>query len=141
MSNTKELPLNKRGSVGPILALRDMIVEIVIREVLRILFEGGYISMQRTHLSEDEFFIVQRIERSDRLAYRQQEAAELLGISRSTICREIAHGKIVPTKTLRLITREELLRYLREEVRLARHKRRVPRSEYKPVPLNPEQHQ
>lgn len=52
----------------------------------------------------------------------------LLGVSRATIQREIARRKLHPTRTLRLITREELLRYLREETEVSRRSRRTVRT-------------
>lgn len=69
----------------------------------------------------------------DRLAFRQSEAAKLIGVSDRTIRREIHCRKIKVTRRLRLITLKELQRYLDEEVRLAKRKTRVPRSEYRPV--------
>lgn len=84
----------------------------------------------------DNVEVVERIEKSDRLAFRQATAAELIEVSRASLCREISRRKIFPTKTLRVIPKEELLRYLREEVQLSRRKQRVSRADYKPVPLN-----
>lgn len=53
---------------------------------------------------------------SDSLAYTVDEAADRLRISKRTMFRLIAAGKITPSKILRSIrvSREELERYLRQ---------------------------
>lgn len=70
-------------------------------------------------------------------AYSLRDAAKLIGISRTSLWREVRRKKIRLTKTYGLITHEELLRYLREETQLSRREQRVPRSKYRPVPLKP----
>jgi hypothetical protein len=71
----------------------------------------------------------------DMLAYRQGVAAKLIGISLRSLRREIERKKIFPTGRFRVITRNELIRYLKGEVRASRRQRRVRRTDYKPVPL------
>jgi hypothetical protein len=70
--------------------------------------------------------VARRVESSDKLAFNLKNAAFLLDISYSSLRREIKRRKICPTPTLKLITRDELLRYLNEEEQLARRLKRGP---------------
>lgn len=54
------------------------------------------------------------------LAFTISDAAKAIGISKRTVFREIRRRKLFPTKSLRLITKEELFRYLRDEVEASR---------------------
>jgi hypothetical protein len=89
-------------------------------------------------VNESSLLIVKRVEASDKLAYKLKHAAEVLDISYMSLHREIMRRKIFPTRTLKLITRKELLRYLGEEEQLARRKRtRSKKSEPTPCPKTP----
>jgi hypothetical protein len=70
--------------------------------------------------------IIERIELNHKLAFKIKDAAEAIGVCRKTMSRLIAQRKIYPTKELRLIAKEELLRYLREEVEAAKRRKRFP---------------
>jgi hypothetical protein len=74
-------------------------------------------------VSNETITVIERVEQSEKLAFKQRNAADILEISERTLRNEIARRKIFPTQTLRLISREELLRYLREETQLARRAR------------------
>jgi hypothetical protein len=68
--------------------------------------------------------VVDEIESDEKLAYHLKDAARVLDISYSSIRREIKRRKLTPTKTLNLLPKDELVRYLREEEMLARRPRR-----------------
>lgn len=72
--------------------------------------------------------MIEQVEKCDRLAFKQKEAARLLDLSYPSIRKEILRRKIFPTKSLKLITKAELLRYLAEETELSRRSRRTVRS-------------
>jgi hypothetical protein len=74
-------------------------------------------------VSNETFTVIERVERSEKLAFQQPAAAELLDISTRSLRREISRQKIFPTQTLRIISKGELLRYLTEETQLARRVR------------------
>lgn len=79
-------------------------------------------------MNETTLTVVKEIQASDRLAYRQFEVVSLLGICRRSLYNEIQRRKLFPTKTFRLISKAELLRYLEEETQLTRRARRTVRS-------------
>lgn len=74
-------------------------------------------------MDEEKLMVLRQVEGSEKLAFRQPEAANLLGISLRSLCNEIARKKIIPTKTFRLIAKEELVRYLRDETEISRRSR------------------
>ena len=69
----------------------------------------------------------------ERLAYHFNEAAKLLGICRDTLWRAMKRRKLHPLKGQRLISREELMRYLREETERHRTTRGVARREHETI--------
>jgi hypothetical protein len=74
-------------------------------------------------VNDETLTVIERVERSDKLAFKQRNAAAIIQISERSLRNEIVRRKIFPTKTFRLISKEELLRYLREETQLARRSR------------------
>jgi hypothetical protein len=74
-------------------------------------------------MTEQQIAVTRRIEENHRVAYPQPIAASLLGISLSSLKREIRRRKIFPLDTFRTISREELLRYTREETQLSTRRR------------------
>jgi hypothetical protein len=74
-------------------------------------------------MDEETLSAIRKVEASEKLAFQQRHAAELLDISARSLRNEIARRKIFPTRTLRLISKEELIRYLREETQLSRRAR------------------
>ena len=88
-------------------------------------------------MTQDEMLIPE-LTLSHKLAFKIQEAAELISVSKRTMERLIHDRKILPTKALHLITQEELLRYLREEVTQTRNtKRRAKRFTQPTQPATP----
>ena len=61
--------------------------------------------------------IVDRIERSDKVAYNYTNAAAVVDISYKTLWREVARGYLHPMEGLKLVSRDELLRWARERTR------------------------
>lgn len=74
--------------------------------------------------NEDELEVVRTITAEDRLAYSMETTARLLDLSYASIRREIARGKLHITRTFKLITKRELLRYLDEEEQLFRRSKK-----------------
>jgi hypothetical protein len=72
----------------------------------------------------------------EKLAYRIEEAAGLLGLSRTSFWREVKRRKIFVTPEFKLVTRKELLRYLAEEEQLARRQTRTRTKKSKTAPLH-----
>ena len=65
-------------------------------------------------------------ERTERVSYTLAEAAELLGISYTSLWREVKRRKIYRMRTLKRIARAELLRYAAEETQLSKRTKRFP---------------
>jgi len=61
--------------------------------------------------------IVDRVEQADKVAYNYSHAAAVLDISYKTLWREIARGELHPIEGVKLIARDELLRWARERTR------------------------
>ena len=77
--------------------------------------------------------IVDRVERSDKVAYNFTNAAAVLDISYKTLWREVARGYLHPMEGLKLISRDELLRWARERTRTVSPRARSPISEQPPI--------
>lgn len=79
-------------------------------------------------MNENSLVVVKQIGAIDRLAFKQGEAAKQLGLSRNSLIHEIQRRKIFPTKTFKLISKAELIRYLTDETQLTRRARRTVRT-------------
>ena len=77
--------------------------------------------------------IVDRIERSDKVAYNFTNAAAVLDISYKTLWREIARGYLHPMENLKLISRDELLRWARQRTPSVSPRARSPISGPRPT--------
>ena len=87
--------------------------------------------------NDDENPFVERVSASDKLAFRIKDAAALLGMGHTSLWLEISKRKIFITPTLKLVPKTELLRYLAEEMQIARRKRH--RSKKPPGPTSESQ--
>jgi len=67
-------------------------------------------------------------------AYTILEAAKEISVGKTTMKKLIRERKIFPTKDLRLVTQEELLRYTREQVTQSRNLKRGFQKKVKPQP-------
>lgn len=72
---------------------------------------------------ENATSVEERVKESDQFAFRLQAAARLLGISYSSLRREIQRRKIFVMPSLKLVSKKEILRYIEEEEQLARRQR------------------
>ena len=64
--------------------------------------------------------IVDRVHRSDKVAYNFTNAAAMLDISYKTLWREMVRGYLRPLEGLKLISRDELLRWARQRTEMVR---------------------
>ncbi len=74
--------------------------------------------------------LLERLEESGKLSYNFKNAAAVLDLSYSTLWREMSQGNLHPMEGIKLISREELIRWVRE-----RSPKVVPRTRSKYAPV------
>jgi hypothetical protein len=65
---------------------------------------------------------VEALQGTNQQAWNLKDGAAILGLHYDSVRKEVRRRKLIPTDTFKLLTKEELLRYLREEVAIARRK-------------------
>jgi Helix-turn-helix domain len=69
--------------------------------------------------------IVERVEASDQIAFKFQDAAKITGISIRTLHRLMANKLIRPVRDIHVIAKEELLRFLHERSNVQTKRKRI----------------
>ncbi len=75
-------------------------------------------------MNEAKLQLVERVEKEHKLAFKIQDAAKVMSVSVTTFGRLLRKRKIYATKDLRLVPKEEILRYLREQILAAKNNKR-----------------